>query len=150
MNIHNGSVIKAGGLAAVVALLLGLLTLVIGLIPFLGDVLVCLLAPLVCLGWFLIPLGAGVGYGYLAPGKETVSESALGGALAGGFAGLVYGILSGIANATGAGAVAVMQQTDVAVDLGAGAILIALCGPTLVGLVLGALGGVVWPLFQRA
>ena len=144
--IDNSSVIKSGAIAAGAALLLGLIGFVVAYIPVLN----CLVFPLICLGWFLIPFGAGMGYGYLAPGKETLNESALGGALAGGVAGLIYGILSGIATATvGGSATAVMEQADVAVNFGGGELLISLCCPALLGFALGALGGVAWPMFQR-
>lgn len=144
MNIHMPSVIKSGGIAVLVSFVLGILAA----LPLLG----CLFWPLVCLGWVLIPLGAGLGYGYLAPGKEALGESALGGALAGGFSGLVYGLVSGIASMlTGAGQVAMMEDPEMlpgALASGAFGLIISICVPLIGGLIFGAIGGVLWPVFQ--
>lgn len=144
MNIHTPSVVKAGGIAAAVSLILALLS---G-IPFLG----CLIWPLACLGWFLIPAGAGVGYGYFAPGKEDLAQSALGGALAGGFGGLVYGLMSGIMSAlTNAGMAAFVEQSDIVATASGGIVsfFLSLCPPLIGGLIFGAIGGVIWPLIQE-
>ena len=144
MNIHMPSAVKAGGIAVIVSVVLGLLAA----IPVLG----CLFVPLVCLGWVLIPFGAGLGYGYLAPSKETVGESALGGALAGMFSGFVYGLVSGIAGTiTNAGTVAMARDVDMipgALAGGVGSLLVAICLPVIGGLIFGAAGGVIWPIFQ--
>ena len=144
MNIHTPSVVKSGGIAAATSLILALLSA----IPLLG----CLVWPLACLGWFLIPAGAGLGYGYLAPGKEDLAQSALGGALAGGFGGLVYGLISGIlAAVTNAGMAAFIEQTDIVATASGGifSFFFSLCPPIIGGLIFGAIGGVIWPLVQE-
>lgn len=143
MNIHTSSVVKAGGIAAAVSLVLALLSA----IPLLG----CLVWPLACLGWFLIPMGAGLGYGYYAPGKEDMGQSAIGGALAGGFGGLVYGLISGIlAAVTNAGMATFVEQTDLVATASGGvaSFFLSLCPPLIGGLFFGAIGGVIWPLVQ--
>lgn len=143
MRIDSSSVIKAGGFAAAAALILAVLSA----IPVLG----CLVAPLACLGFFLLPLAAGLGYGYFAPGRESLQESALGGALAGGFGGFVYGLISGIMSAiTNAGAAAYLEDLDV-VNTGAGSLLGAVCAVVVFvigGMIFGAIGGALWPVFQ--
>ena len=70
MKLDMESVLKAGGLAAVAAILMGLITSVIGALPFLGGAINIALAPFYCLGSFLIPIGAGMAYGYFAPVKR--------------------------------------------------------------------------------
>lgn len=134
------SVMKAGAIGAGIAIVAGLL----GYIPVLGDFVgFCLLC-----GGFLIPIASGMLYGYFAPGKEETAQSAIGGALSGGAAGLLLGIFTGI-NTAALGAV-----TDSGVGLGdalAGGTITALlcaCGFGIAGLVLGAIGGVIWPLVQ--
>jgi hypothetical protein len=147
MNFNMNSVIKAGGLGAAAALLLAL----IGQIPILN----CLLLPLLCLAWIALPIATGMAYGYFTPGKETTGESALGGALAGGFAGFAYAIINGIAGAATGRAAAVFQQLEgiegmpvQSTGLGIGGLLVAICFSILAGLVFGAIGGVLWPIFQ--
>ncbi len=136
-NIDMQSVIKAGAAAAGVAILLGLLSL----IPFLGPVVAICLA---CAG-FLIPVGAGIGYGYLAPGEEDMATSALGGALSGGASGLILGIFSGLSSAV---STAVYSNVGDALASGTVATLLCVCGFGLGGLAFGAIGGVIWPLIQ--
>lgn len=143
MNIDVSSVVKAGGAAAVVGLILGVLS---G-IPLLS----CLVVPLLCLGSFLLPTGAGLGYGYLAPGKEDVGQSALGGSLAGGFGGLVYGLASGIMGLiTNAGAAVMLEDADLVAGATAGIVglSITLCIAVVAGFIFGAIGGLLWPLVQ--
>lgn len=144
MKINTGSVVKAGGIAAGIGVVLAIL----GAIPFLN----CLVFPLLCLGAVLLPIGAGMGYGYFTPGREEMTQSATGGALAGGFGGFVYGLVNGIVSMiTGAGAAAMLDEFDVAA--GAGTDIVGLLGgvclSVVFGLVLGAIGGVLWPVFQR-
>ena len=143
MNIDTGSVVKAGGIAAAAGLVLA----VLGAIPFLN----CLIFPLLCIGAFLLPIGAGLGYGYFAPGREDLGTSAIGGALAGGFGGFAYGLISGLLGlVTNAGAAAMLEDSNIVVGAGGTAIsfLGALCIPIVTGLVLGAIGGLLWPLIQ--
>lgn len=148
MNFNMNSVLKAGGLGAGVALLLALL----GAIPVLN----CLLLPLLCLAWFALPVATGMAYGYFTPGKETTGESALGGALAGGFAGLVYALINGLVGAATGGMSAAFQQLEgieglpmeTAAGAGIGSLLIVVCFSVFGGLLFGAIGGVLWPMFQ--
>lgn len=143
MRIDTGSVVKAGGIAAAIGVVLA----VLGGIPLLN----CLFFPLLCIGAFLLPIGAGVGYGYYAPGKEDLAQSALGGALAGGFGGIAYGLVTGLMGlVTNAGMATFLEDADVAVGVGGTAIsfLGSLCLPLITGLVLGAIGGLIWPLIQ--
>lgn len=145
MNFNMNSVIKAGGIAAGIGLVLA----VLGAIPFIQ----CLVIPLLCVAWFALPIAAGMLYGYYTPGKETTGESALGGALAGGFGGLVYGILNGILGAvTSAGTMAALEGIEgmpQTAGAGVGSILIAVCVSVFGGLIFGALGGILWPMFQN-
>lgn len=143
MNIDTGSVVKAGGIAAAVGLVLG----VLGSIPVLN----CLFAPLFCVGAILLPIGAGVGYGYYAPGREDLGQSAIGGALAGAFGGFAYGLMTGLmALFTNAGAAAFLEDADIAIGVGgsAASFLGSLCVPIFTGLILGAIGGLIWPIIQ--
>lgn len=135
---------KAGGIAAAIGLVLAIL----GGIPFLN----CLVLPLLCIGAVLLPIGAGMGYGYFTPGREEMSQSALGGALAGAFGGLAYGLGTGIMGLiTNAGATAFLEDADIAVSAGGSVVglLLSTCLSVVVGLVLGAIGGLLWPMFQR-
>ncbi len=144
MNINTGSVVKAGGLAAIIGLVLALL----GAIPFLN----CLIFPLLCIGAVLLPIGAGMGYGYFTPGQESTAQSATGGALAGAFGGLVYGLVNGLISMfTNAGAAAMLEDADLAVGASAGLVTLvgSVCISLVFGLILGAIGGVLWPAFQR-
>lgn len=143
MRINTGSVVKAGGIAAAVGLVLAIL----GGIPYLN----CLILPLLCIGAFLLPVGAGIGYGYFTPGREDMGQSALGGALAGGFGGFAYGLGTGVmAFITNAGAGAMLEGADIAVGAGGTVVsfFVSLCIPIVTGFLLGALGGLIWPLLQ--
>lgn len=143
MNINTQSVIKAGGAAALIGLVLGVLSVI--------PVLNCLVAPLLCIGSFLLPLGAGLGYGYWTPGKEEMTESAIGGALAGGFGGFVYGLVTGLASmVTNSGTAALLEGSDIGTAATGGfvGLLISLCIPIIGGLFFGAIGGVLWPVIQ--
>lgn len=138
MNLHMGSVVKSGGLAAAVAVLLGLLSF----IPVLGDVIgFCFIC-----GGFLIPIGAGLGYGYFAPGEEEIMDSAVGGALAGGASGLLLGIFAGLSATVTS---VVTENVGEAVIGGAILTLLCVCGLGIMGMVLGAVGGAIWPLIQK-
>lgn len=144
MNINTGSVVKAGGLAAAVGIVLAIL----GSIPLLN----CLVFPLLCIGAVLLPVGAGMGYGYFTPGREEMGQSALGGALAGGFGGFAYGLATGLMGLiTNAGASAMLEDADIAIGAGGTVVTVlgSMCVSIVVGLVLGAIGGMLWPMFQR-
>jgi hypothetical protein len=136
-SIHMPSVLKSGGAAAGLAALLFLMSF----IPFLGDIIGFIF---IC-GGFLIPIVAGIGYGYLAPGKEEMSQSAIGGALAGGASGFLLGILFGISAAISG---AVTEGLGEALAGGTVVTLLCVCGLGIGGLIFGAIGGVIWPLIQ--
>lgn len=139
MKIDFGSVIKAGGIAAAAAIVLGIITE----IPFVGSLLwLCL-----CIGGFLIPIGAGMAYGYFSPGDEEIGESAIGGLLAGGTAGILYGIIRGLAVAV----FAVIDSSDVVGAVSASVITIvgSVCGSAIGGIIFGAIGGLIWYFVQQ-
>jgi hypothetical protein len=139
MKIDFGSVIKAGGVAAAAAVVLG----IISQIPFFGPILwFCF-----CIGGFLIPVGAGALYGYFAPGQEELGESALGGLLAGGTAGIIYGIFQGLT----ALIFSIFDSSGFVVALTASAFttVFSVCGFAISGLLFGAIGGMLWPLIQQ-
>ena len=137
-NLHMQSVLKAGGVSAGVAILLGVLSL----IPFIGPfVAICFLC-----GGILIPVAAGMLYGYFAPGEEDMSAAAVGGALAGGVGGIFLAIFSAVT-----GAVTTGLQEGLGGGLAAGAtggIFSALC-LGIMGFILGGIGGAIWPLVQK-
>ncbi|MDM8520945.1 hypothetical protein QUF64_12925 [Anaerolineales bacterium HSG6] len=137
MKLDMGSVLKAGGLAAVAAVLMGLVTTGIGMIP-LGGMINLVMFPLYCFGSFLIPVGAGMAYGYFAPGKENLAEGIVGGVLTGGVAGLLYGLLQGLGALFSTGVMAGMFTT---ITMG--------CGFAVGGILFGAIGGVIWPQIQN-
>jgi hypothetical protein len=138
-DIHMPSILKSGGAAAGLALILLLLTF----IPVLGDVFGIVF---IC-GGFLIPIAAGIGYGYLAPGKEELSQSAIGGALAGGVGGVLLAIFFGIQAAITGAATGGLGEALVG---GTVATLFCVCGLGIAGLIFGAIGGVIWPLIQNS
>ena len=137
-NIHFPSVLKAGGAAAAVAIIV----LLLSFIPFLGGFLVlCFLC-----GGFLIPIGAGLAYGHFAPGEEDTAQAAIGGAISGGVSGILLGIFFAIQASISGG-----MQDGVGGALVAGAFSSLLCsgGLGIMGFVLGALGGIAWPMIQN-
>jgi hypothetical protein len=139
MKIDFGSVIKAGGVAAAAAVVLG----IISQIPYFGVILwFCF-----CIGGFLIPIGAGVLYGYFAPGQEEIGESALGGLLAGGTSGIIYGIFQGLT----ALIFSIFNSSGVVDALATSALttVFSVCGFAISGLLFGAIGGMLWPLIQQ-
>jgi hypothetical protein len=113
----------------------------VAFIPVLGDnVGFCFLC-----GGFLIPIGAGLGYGYLAPGKEETTQSAMGGALAGGASGFLLGIFLGISVLIGGAVTEGLGEALVGAPIFT---LLCVCGLGIAGLIFGAIGGVIWPLIQ--
>jgi hypothetical protein len=137
-NIDMQSVLKAGGAAASVAIVLGLLSLV----PVIGGIAaVCFLC-----GGILIPVGGGMLYGYFAPGEEDTSTAAIGGALAGGASGILLAVFWAIVNAVSTG---IQEGVGGGLTSGAaGGIGGSLCFG-IFGFVLGAIGGLIWPLVQK-
>ena len=137
-NIDVQSVLKAGGAAAGIAILLGVLSFV----PVIGGIaVVCFLC-----GGILIPVGGGLLYGYFAPGEEDTTTAAIGGALAGGASGILLAIFWAIVNAVSAG---IQEGVGGGLTTGAvGGIGGSLCFGIL-GFVLGAVGGLIWPMVQK-
>ena len=138
MKIHFGSFVRSGTMAAVIA---GLLYL-IALTPFFDSIILMLMLA----GIILIPFGAGVYYGYLAPGEENMAQSVVGGALSGLVAGIILGIAFGInafmLTAASTGILGYAIAGSFAVTVGLAAIF------GVFAAVLGALGGVVWKVVQ--
>ncbi|MCP4424760.1 MAG: hypothetical protein GY803_09730 [Chloroflexi bacterium] len=137
-NLHMPSVLKAAGISAGVAVLLGLLSL----IPVVGGfIAICFLC-----GGILIPVAAGMLYGYFAPGEEDTQTAAIGGALAGGAGGILLAVFSAISGGVSAG-----LQEGIGGGLAAGAmggVMTALCFGVF-GFILGGIGGVIWPTVQN-
>ena len=136
-NINMQSVLKAGGIAAGVAIVLGILSL----IPFLGAIFGIVLF---CGGIF-IPIGGGMLYGYFTPGKEDMQTAAIGGALAGGASGIILAVFNAISSTVGVGV-----SEGVGTGLAAGALsgtVGAICFG-IFGFILGGVGGAVWPYIQ--
>ncbi|MEM7336408.1 MAG: hypothetical protein AAF490_30295 [Chloroflexota bacterium] len=136
-NIDMNSVVKAGGIAAGVSIVLNIL----GLIPFIGVFFGILT---LCFGIF-IPIGGGMLYGYFAEGEEDTQTAAIGGALAGGTAGVISAIvgavIAGIAGTFTGGI-----EEGLAAGVGGGIFGTICLG--IAGFVLGAIGGAIWPMIQ--
>ncbi|MFT7585094.1 MAG: hypothetical protein ACI9EW_001517 [Cellvibrionaceae bacterium] len=126
--IDMNSALKAGAIAAGVAVVLNLLSF----IPFVGG----LFAVLSVCGAVLIPIGGGMAYGYLAEGKEDTQTAAIGGAIAGGIGGVIMAIMGAI----------ISSIIGVGGGIGGG-IVGSICSG-IFGFALGALGGVIWPMIQ--
>lgn len=136
--IHVGSFIKSGTMGAVVAGFIYLLALT----PFFNNVLhVILLASTV-----LIPLGAGMYYGYLAPGEEQTGQSVLGGALSGLVAGIILGIAFGV-NAFMLGTASNILGYAITSSIMVTIVTAVVFG--LFGAIIGAIGGLLWQLVQK-
>jgi len=137
--INDGSLIRSGSVAAVIAGFLYLLALT----PFLNDLMVGIML----FGVIAIPLGAGLYYGYLAPGEETFAQSTIGGALSGLVAGIILGIAVGV-NAFMLGA----ASTGVLGYAIKGSIGAAILSATIFGIfaaIIGGIGGMLWQLVQK-
>ncbi|MCB8925730.1 MAG: hypothetical protein H6652_08910 [Ardenticatenaceae bacterium] len=137
-NIDFPSVLKAGGAAAGVAILLSVLSLIPVIGPIIGICFLC--------GGVLIPIGAGMLYGYFAPGQEDTTTAAIGGALAGGAGGILMAIFSAISSSVVTG----LQEgvgSGLTAGLGSG-IFVSICFG-IMGFILGAVGGLIWPMVQK-
>lgn len=135
--IDMNSVLKAGGIAAGVAIVLSILSL----IPFIGAIFGILL---ICGGIF-IPIAGGMMYGYFAEGEEDTQTALLGGALSGGAGSVILAIFSAVLNTiTGTVAEGVGSGLAAGAVTGIGGLI---CGG-LFGFALGALGGLIWPMVQ--
>jgi hypothetical protein len=144
VNINSASVLKAALIGAAINAVIGITS---GAATFLGitavDSIVSILA---CCGGLLIPVLTGALYGYFTPGRETLGESAAGGALAGLVAGMVFGVINGFSTAVfsvirGVAFDVVMAETGVV-------LLLSCCGAVIFGSLLGAIGGAVWTAVQ--
>ena len=138
MKIHFGSFVRSGTVAAVVAGFLYLLALT----PFFNNLLMVIMLG----GIVLIPLGAGLYYGYLAPGEESMGQSIVGGALSGLVGGIILGIAFGI-NAFMLGATST-QILGYAVTGSITVTIVVAVVAGLFGAIMGAIGGVIWKLVQ--
>lgn len=138
MRIDRNSLLKAGTGAAAVAGLLLLLSLTPLSDTFVGYLLLAAL--------IFVPVGGGMAYGYFAPGKENMAQSIIGGAIVGLIAGIILGIAFGINRLT----INWINASFLA-GLAGGLAVSVLMGGILgaFGLILGALGGIVWKLWQR-
>ena len=137
-NIDFPSVLKAGGAAAGVAILLSVLSLIPVIGPIIGICFLC--------GGVLIPIGAGMLYGYFAPGQEDTTTAAIGGALAGGAGGILMAIFSAISSSVVTG----LQEgvgSGLTAGLGSG-IFVSICFG-IMGFILDAVGGLIWPMVQK-
>jgi hypothetical protein len=144
VNINSASVLKAALIGAAINAVIGITS---GAATFLGiaavDTIVTVLA---CCGGLLIPVLTGALYGYFTPGRETLTESAAGGALAGLVAGMVYGVINGFSNAV----FSVIRGVPFEVVMGETgfSLVAACCGAVIFGSLLGAIGGAVWTAVQ--
>ena len=130
-----GSVFKAGGAAAAAAAVVLLLGFILILGDFIGFCFIC--------GGFLIPIAAGLSYGYFASGEEEMSQSAVGGALSGGASGMLLGIFFGIFVAVNGALTGALGD---ALAGGSFATIFCVCGLGIAGLLFGAMGGAIWPV----
>lgn len=139
MKIHLGSFVRSGTAAAVVA---GLLYLV-ALTPFFDSIISILMLS----GIVLIPLGAGLYYGYLAPGHESTGQSIIGGALSGLVGGIILGIAFGV-NAFMMG----LEITGYLSKAVGSSIMVTVIIAVVAGIfaaIMGAIGGAIWQLVQK-
>ena len=130
---------RSGSVAAVVAGFLYLLALT----PFFDN----LITVLVLAGAVIIPLGAGLGYGYLAPGEETMAQSTVGGALSGLVAGIILGIAVGINAFMLAGLSTGLLGYAIVGGVGVTIVVAVIFG--LFAAIMGAIGGVLWQIVQK-
>lgn len=138
-NLDMQSVLKAGGIGAGVAIVLGVLSLIPVIGPFIAILFLC--------GGFLIPVASGMLYGYFAPGQEDTGTAAIGGALAGGASGILLAVFNAISTAV-VGAASEGIGTGLAGGAMSG-IVGAMCFG-IMGFVLGAVGGLIWPFIQKS
>ena len=138
MKIHFGSFVRSGTVAAMVAGFLYLMALT----PFFNNIILVLMLS----GIVVIPFSAGMYYGYLAPGEETMGQSVIGGALSGFVSGIILGIALGINAFMLAGV-----STGILGFAVAGSIVMTIASALIIGVfaaIMGAIGGVVWKMVQ--
>jgi len=137
--IHFPSVVRSAAVSATIA---GFI-LLLALTPFFDNFLLVLLS----VSALLIPIGAGMYYGYLAPGEENSFQSILGGALAGLVAGFILGLAVGLSSfMTTTYLTGLLGQAIVS---SAGVFLITGGLMAVAGAILGGIGGLVWRFVQR-
>jgi len=156
-NFDRTALIRAAGIGAAAAALLGLLS---G-IPLCG--LICCVVPLLYLGVGAVyPFFAGRATGLILP--MTSANAAMGGALAAGIAGIVYSVVGAISAAifvtpeTAATLAAQLEQLGVPADTAAtfvaatptvGTVLLGMCIGLLLGAVFGGIGAAVYASTRR-
>lgn len=128
--------------AAVAATIAGLI-LLLALTPFLDNILLFVLL----VSAFLIPISAGLYYGYLAPGFENSFQAIFGGALAG----LLAGFILGLAFSFNSFMLSTVTTGLLGRSLASSAGIFLITGSVLgiAGAILGAVGGLVWRFVQR-
>ena len=139
MKIHFGSFVRSGTAAAVIAGFLYLLALT----PFFNNIIMVLMLS----GIVLIPFGAGLYYGYLAPGEESIGQSVVGGALSGLVAGIILGIAMGINTFTITAVSTGLLGDAIPASIGVTVIIAVIVG--LFAAIMGALGGILWQFVQE-
>lgn len=139
LSINFPSVLRSAAVSATIA---GLV-LLLALTPFLDNVLLVLLLA----SALLIPFGAGLYYGHLAPGVESSFQSIVGGALSGLLAGFILGLAfafnSFMLTTVTTGLLGQALASSAGVFLITGGIL------GMAGAILGGIGGLVWRFVQR-
>lgn len=146
-NMNMQSVLKAAAIGAIVNIVMGIISgLVLLVSESAGQTIQWVTSA--CCGWLLIPLVAGVLYGYFTPGKETVGQAAGGGAISGLVAGIAFGVTQGIINV-------ILDVAWYGLDFGTalsggvGTIVSFCCAAIIVGSILGAIGGAIWTAVQK-
>jgi hypothetical protein len=142
MKVNTSVALKAGLIGAAAAVVLAILN------SFLCGIL--------CWVTLLVYAGAGALYVHFSSGKVELVDGAVGGALsggiAGGAAGLVSGIFSllGVAASTGANLLG-GEAEAAAATAGGGFVgfILALGGAIVAGVVLGAIGGLLYSLVKK-
>jgi hypothetical protein len=129
--------------AAVSATLAGLV-LLLSLTPFFDNVLLVLLVVSV----LLIPIGAGMYYGRLAPGLESAFQSIVGGALSGLLAGFILGMAFGLNKLMVTTVTTGLLGQAIASSAGVFLITGGILG--VAGAILGGIGGLLWKFMQRS
>lgn len=142
--INRESVMKAGGIGAIIGVVIGLVSGAINLLDV--GFLATLLWVFTCCGAVLFPLSVGALYGFFTPGKEELQQAAIGGAISGLVAGLGYGITNSIIS-TVVFVVGGQSFAD-AISDGVGVFGLACCLALLLGPIFGAAGGAIWMAVQ--
>lgn len=139
LSINFPSALRSAAVSATIA---GFV-LLLALTPFLDNILLVLLLA----SALIIPFGAGLYYGYLAPGEENSLQSIIGGALSG----LLAGFILGLAFAFNSFMLTTVTSGLLGQALASGAGVFMITGGILgvAGAILGGIGGLVWQFVQR-